>query len=428
MSGFSVVQLARRMGHKLDHNMRRELVKFYHPFRSVPCFLHRPLEFLRKRTKKIPVVIEFNAESYELGLNDVKRTTRRLRHQFHSMCGCSTKLSIGKIGRLLENCHHIKKIHFDRKMTTLLDVAAPSINSDQLKQSGLTGKDVTIAVIDTGIHPHADLEGRIVAFKDFVKNKTAPYDDNGHGTHCAGDAAGDGSSSEGKYQGPASEANLVGVKVLNKMGSGSLSTVIAGIDWCIENQSQYNINVLSLSLGSEAQQPAEDDPVVRAVEEAWNSGLVVCVAAGNEGPSAQTIASPGISPKVITVGAANDNDTVDRSDDVVADFSSRGPTIDGLVKPDLLTPGVNIISLRSPGSFLDKTNSGEVVENDYFSLSGTSMATPICAGVVAQLLQKESNLSPDQVKEKLVNACEDIGQPPNVQGNGYLNAANLISE
>src|SRR5699024_7558118 len=104
----------------------------------------------------------------------------------------------------------------------------------------------------------------------------------------------------------------------------------------------YSINVLSLSIGSQAQQPAEDDPVVKAVEEAWNNGIVVCVAAGNEGPEEESISSPGISPKVITVGAADDEDTADRSDDDVADFSSRGPTIDGLEKPDLLTPGVDI--------------------------------------------------------------------------------------
>ncbi|WP_188455979.1 S8 family peptidase [Virgibacillus oceani] len=427
MLGFSVIQLVRRMGNKLDKNVRRELVHFYHPFRSVPCFLHRPLEFVRKKVKRLPLIIEFEQDCFAHGMNDVKDMKRRNLHQYPSIGCCSAKLSVKKIEYLLDNCNHIKKVYYDRKVTALLDTATPSIKSDQLKQSGLTGKDVTIAVIDTGIYPHIDLAGRITGFKDFVKNKTEPYDDNGHGTHCAGDAAGNGSASGGKYQGPASDANLVGVKVLNKMGSGSLSTVIAGVDWCIQNQSKLNINVLSLSLGSEAQQSAKDDPVVRAVEEAWNRGIVVCVAAGNSGPSPSTIASPGISPKVITVGAANDNNTVTRSDDTVAEFSSRGPTIDGLTKPDLLTPGVNIISLRSPGSFLDKTNAGARIDSNYFSLSGTSMATPICAGVVAQLLQYQPNFSPEQVKEKLIDACEDIGQPPNVQGNGYLNAAKLVN-
>ncbi|MEW9677253.1 S8 family peptidase [Lentibacillus sp. L22] len=426
MLGFAMVQLARRMGDKLDRNMRQELVKLCHPFRSIPCFLHRPVEHIRKKTKRLPVVIDFHNQSYQHGLNDFKKITRMSPRPFHSICSCSTKLSIDKLERLLDNCQHIKKIHYDRKMTILLDTASPAIRSNQLQKSGLTGKDITVAVIDTGIHPHQDLKGRIIAFKDLVKNKTKPYDDNGHGTHCAGDVAGDGSASNGKYRGPAPEANLVGVKVLNKKGSGSLSTVIEGIDWCIQNQSRYNINVLSLSLGSKAQQSAENDPAVRVVDKAWNNGIVVCVAAGNEGPEERTISSPGISPKVITVGAVNDNDTIDRSDDVVADFSSRGPTVNGLVKPDLLTPGVNIISLRSPGSYLDRIYFGARVGKNYFSLSGTSMATPIFAGVVAQILQKETNLTPDQVKQKVIQACEDIGQPPNVQGNGYLNAEKLF--
>ncbi|MBD1380670.1 S8 family peptidase [Metabacillus arenae] len=427
MLGFSIIQLVRRMGHKLDSNIRREMVQHYHPFRSIPCFLHRPLEHFGKKTKKLPVVIEFEQDAFDHGLNDMKAAKCKALKQFPSISCCSTNLSIEKIEKLLENCSHIKKIYYDRKVTALLDAATPSTHSDQLIQSGLTGKDVTIAVIDTGIYPHSDLKERIIAFKDFINNKTDPYDDNGHGTHCAGDAAGNGISSGGKYQGPAPEANLVGVKVLDKMGSGSLSTVIAGIEWCIQNQSHYNIDILSLSLGASAQQSFEDDPVVKAVEKAWDKGLVVCAAAGNSGPSKETIGSPGISPKIITVGAADDLNTIDRSDDIAADFSSRGPTIDGLTKPDLLTPGVNIISLRAPNSFLDKTNAKGRVDANYFSLSGTSMATPICAGIVAQLLQKEPNLSPDQVKQRLASACDDLGLPPNVQGNGYLNAAKLTT-
>lgn len=422
-----MIQLVRSNGKKFDKIIRQEMVNLYRPFRYTPCFLQSPIERVRKKVKKYPVVIRFEPDSFAFGLNDVKKTKCKSLREYPSISCCSAKLSAENIEYLVKNCNHIKKVYYDRKMTALLDTASPAINSNVLKDNGLTGEGVTIAVIDTGIHPHEDLQGRIIGFADLVKGKNNPYDDNGHGTHCAGDAAGNGSLSDGQYQGPAPDANLVGVKVLNKMGSGSLSTVIEGIEWCIQNKSEYNINILSLSLGSEAVEPAEDDPVVNAVEIAWDNGMVVCVAAGNSGPEEQTIGSPGISPKVITVGAADDKNTVDRSNDAVAEFSSRGPTIDGLPKPDLLTPGVDIISLRAPNSFLDKTNKAARVDENYISLSGTSMATPICAGVVAQLLQSSSNLTPDQVKEQLMNACEDLGQPPNVQGAGYLNAANLIA-
>lgn len=378
------------------------------------------------------MIIELEkSEEFSSVLNEVQslvmsRGRCRLKNKYSTISSVAADLTASAIEDLLHNCQHVKKIYYDREVHALLDVASPALHASHLKRSGWTGEGVTIAVVDTGVHPHEDLSGRITGFKDFVNGQTAPYDDNGHGTHCAGDAAGDGTLSEGKYQAPASKANIVGVKVLNKIGSGSLSTVIAGVEWCIQNQSRLNIDVISMSLGSEAQQSAEDDPVVKIVEEAWDAGITVCVAAGNSGPDQRTIASPGISPKVITVGAADDHNTPERTDDTAADFSSRGPTIDGLMKPDLLTPGVNIISLRSPGSFLDKTTPGNRVDTDYFSLSGTSMATPLCAGVVAQLLQKEPDLTPDQVKRRLTLASEDIGLPPYVQGHGYLNAGNLI--
>nr|WP_245831817.1 S8 family peptidase [Oceanobacillus senegalensis] len=423
-----MIQLVRKNGHKLDKELRHQFVQFYRPFKTIPCFLHSPLERIRKKTKKLPVLIEFEDGCYDMGLNDVKRTRCKELHEFSSLSSCSAKMSVESIEQLLNNHNTIKKIYYDRNVTALLDVASPAIRADQLKQTGLTGKDVNIAIIDTGIHPHEDIQGRIVAFQDFINNRSAPYDDNGHGTHCAGDAAGNGAMSGGEYQGPAPEANLIGVKVLDKMGSGSLSTVIAGINWCIENKSLLDIDILSLSLGSDAVESAADDPVVAAVETAWDMGITVVVAAGNSGPTEGTIASPGISQKVITVGAANDNDSIDRSDDSVANFSSRGPTIDGLIKPDLITPGVNITSLRSPNSFIDKTNKGARVDTNYISLSGTSMATPICAGVVAQLLQQNPNLSPDDVKTKLIEASIHMGQPPTSQGNGYLDASLLISD
>ncbi|MEN2766690.1 S8 family peptidase [Ornithinibacillus xuwenensis] len=426
MLGYSVIQMVRRNGQKMDQTLRKELIQFYRPFQSIPCILHKPLETYRKKMKTFPILIEFNPDSYEAGMLDVRNSRCKSYQEFPTISCCSAHMSLESIEGLLESCSTIKKVYYDRKVTTLLDVATPSVNSHQLHQSGYTGVGKTIAVIDTGIYPHEDLQGRISGFVDFVSNKQEPYDDNGHGTHCAGNAAGNGMLSSKSYVGPAPESKLVGVKVLNKMGSGSLSTVIAGIEWCIQNKSKYGIDIISLSLGSDAVESAHDDPVVKAVEKAWDNGIVVCVAAGNSGPSNETIASPGISPKVITVGATDDNGTPDRSDDSIADFSSRGPTIDGIMKPDLVTPGVNIISLRAPGSFLDKTNKSARVNANYISLSGTSMATPICAGIVAQLLQKEPDLLPSQVKQKLIEACSTLGQPSRLEGNGYLNAENLL--
>jgi serine protease AprX len=317
----------------------------------------------------------------------------------------------------------VKKIWYDREVKAVLDVASPTVQSPQLWEQGVTGRGIVVAVLDTGIYDHPDLYGRIVGFKDFVKNKTNPYDDNGHGTHVAGDIGSNGSQSGNSYRAPAPEASLVGVKVLDKDGTGRLSTVIEGIQWCIDNKESLGIRILSMSLGSTAIESYADDPVCQAVEKAWVNGLVVCVAAGNDGPQLKTITSPGIDPLVITVGAADDMDTVTPEDNQAAWFSSRGPTIDGLIKPDLLAPGVNIVSLRSPGSTLDKQNKKTRIDNWYIPLSGTSMATPVCAGVVAQLLQRDGSLTPDQVKKRLmVNACKLENLDSNTQGAGVIDA------
>ncbi|NLI91625.1 MAG: S8 family peptidase [Peptococcaceae bacterium] len=432
MYHFSMIKLVRRHPTKLDRELKEAFINLYRPFRWVPCFMHNFLEKTVKNVKKHSVIIEFHDDALyddkvSLASSVIKKKWRsEIKHHYPSFSSCSAVLTPAAIEALLDNHGSVKKIHTDRKVRALLDIARSAIKADVLHSQAIKGEGITIAVVDTGIYPHQDLLGRIKAFKDFVKNKTNPYDDNGHGTHCAGDAAGDGAASNGLYTGIAPKASLVGVKVLDRMGSGSLSSVMSGIQWCIDNQKLLNINVLSLSLGSSATVPAADDPMVKAVEAAWDAGIIVCVAAGNEGPDEKTISSPGISPKVITVGAMDDENTKERVDDQAADFSSRGPTVDGLVKPDVISPGVNIVSLRSPNSYLDKLNKANRVANNYFSLSGTSMATPICAGVAALILQVHPDLLPDDVKKKLMETAENWKLSPYVQGAGYIQAEKAI--
>ncbi|MFC7391781.1 S8 family peptidase [Scopulibacillus cellulosilyticus] len=440
MFGFSMVKLVRQHGHRLDRELRHQLVNLYRPFKLTPCFLHKSLESRLKKTKKIPVIIEFHNEKVFLkGIDSVNKIVQshkksKVKSHYSRISCCSAELTPMSIEKLLTTCDCIKKIHFDREVHALLNVAVPTIHADNVKKNNttLTGKGINIAIVDTGIYPHKDLEGRIIHFKDFVGNKTKPYDDNGHGTHCAGDAAGNGALSEGKYAGSAPEANLIGVKVLNKMGSGSLSTIIDGVQWCIDynedDNHEHKIDIISMSLGGspEKMNSEDSDPMVSIVEKAWDSGIVVCVAAGNEGPDPKTISSPGLSNKVITVGAMDDKNTNNTNDDIIAKFSSRGPTIYGVEKPDIVAPGVNIISLRSPSSFLDKTQKSSRVDENYLSLSGTSMATPICAGAVALLLESQKDLTPDQVKEMLIKGAKKLGDDPNVYGAGYVDVEQSV--
>ncbi len=447
MFGFSMIKMVRQHAHRLDLELRKKLINLYRPFHWSPRFLHRSFEGLLKRTKKISVIVEFHDEeaAYASGLQNIERTCKKhfrskVRKHFPAIHACSCQVTPSALEEIME-CKHIRKVFLNREVMALLDVAVASANAREVNQErNLTGANTTIAVIDTGIHPHKDIKSRIIAFKDFVNGKDGvenAYDDNGHGTHCAGDAA-----ASGDYAGPAYNANVVGVKVLDKLGSGSLDTVMEGVQWCIDfNQlsSSERIDVLSISLGSNAL--PGDDPMVKIIEKAWQEGIVVCAAAGNEGPEEETIASPGISDMIITVGASDDRHTIVRSDHVAAPFSSRGPTIHKTAKPDLLSPGVNIISLRSPGSYLDKRQKQARVGTDYFSLSGTSMATPLCAGVTALLLEflKTQKITadvfpkrrelPDLIKDSLINGADNptpVVINPVIHGSGFLNAEKSI--
>ncbi len=349
----------------------------------------------------------------------------KIRRNLPLIAAFSTRANIFLLRALAEN-KHVLRIWYDEEIHALLDTATPAVTGgSDWGQFNATGKGVTIAVLDTGVYNHPDLQGRIIAFWDPVNNKKKPYDDNGHGTHVAGCAAGNGLASGGLYTSPAPEADIVCIKVLNKTGSGFLSTVIEAIQWCLQNKERYRIRIINLSLGTAALLPYDDDPVCLAAEKAWEAGILVCVAAGNSGPEPGTINSPGIHPRLLTVGAAEKN--TGKSSARVAAFSSRGPAPGGVAKPDVVAPGVNITALRSPASFLDKHQKSFRVGKHYFILSGTSMATPVCAGVAALLMQKNPALTPQQVKELLCSTAVPLsGYKENEQGGGMVKASRAL--
>lgn len=420
---FQEVRWLRTNSDKVCSTLRKAVLDRYRPYRGVPCYIQRVIKYFKQRWTKMPVIVQTQAmqeasfSNYALA----KQTGCKIMKELPLISGFSTKVTAKTLQMLLDSAS-VKKVWYDREVKALLDVASKTTKADALWQKGFTGKGVGVAVLDTGVYNHPDLAGRIVKFADFIKNKETPYDDNGHGTHVAGDIAGNGQSSNGLYQGPAKESSIIAIKVLDKLGSGSLSTVIQGLQWCIDNKAAFNIRVINLSLGSEAVESYQNDPVCLAVEKAWQAGIVVCVAAGNSGPKANTINSPGIDPLVITVGALDDKNTEPLQDNSVADFSSRGPTIDNITKPDIIAPGVSIVSLRAPNSTLDKTNKTSRLDNWYTSLSGTSMATPICAGLVAQLLESDNSLTPDDIKTRLMATALKLPEiNENSQGAGLIN-------
>ena len=270
---------------------------------------------------------------------------------------------------------------------------------------GYTGKGINVAIIDTGLFLHRDIDdNRIIGFKDFVNENKIIYDDCGHGTHVAGIIGGSGKVSVRRYEGIAPEVKYLIIKALDSNGNGKLDIVLEALEWLIINVERYDIKVVNISIGTSiASRNEEHSKLVHAVERLWDTGVVVCTAAGNNGPADMTISMPGISKKVITVGFVSETNKK----------SGRGPTKSCVMKPEVVAPGVNIISCNN-------------TRNGYIAKSGTSMATPIVSGAIALLLQKEKGMSNKDVKKRLYNTAKDIGYPRHIQGWGMIDLTRLI--
>src|SRR5579885_2790367 len=318
----------------------------------------------------------------------------------------------------LANDSDVEYITPDRPVSAKVDYTVAVVNGGTAWNSGWTGAGIGVAVIDSGVNPDPNLNGHLVYSYDFLGGNGR--DLFGHGEHVAGILAGNGQSTScpscfRMLKGLAPGVNLVNLRVLDQNGQGTDSQVIAAIQQAIALKSTYNIRVINLSLGRPVYESYTLDPLCLAVESAWKAGIVVVTAAGNSGRDNSmhthgfaTIGAPGNDPVVITVGATRTRGTDGRSDDIIASYSSKGPTLlDHVVKPDLVAPGNRLVSLRAANSTLDKTYPSYQVKDGkggsaYYRLSGTSMATPLVTGTVALMLQKDSTLTPDQVKARLM--------------------------
>jgi serine protease AprX len=306
------------------------------------------------------------------------------------------------------------------------------------RHSRFTGRGVTVALVDSGLptipelRPDSELNdgtlvaddrrGRFLVYHDFTSRARRSQDPYGHGTHIAGTIAGStllDRADEGYWNGVAPDVNLVVARALGADGSGSYVDTIAAIDWIVANKTRYNVRVLNLSLFAPVQSLYWADPLNQAVMRAWQSGLVVVTAAGNNGPDPQSVAVPGNNPYVITVGAYRSAAVSDSGADEVTQWSARGPTPDaGFVKPDVLAPGVRVISGLPRGSALaESAAEGRVVRRTVldlagtnslvglYQLSGTSMAAAEVSGLAALLLQQRPNLTNNQVKWLLARSA-----------------------
>jgi serine protease AprX len=293
----------------------------------------------------------------------------------------------------------------------------------------LQGQGITVAIVDSGgCTTCDDLQtngrSRYLAQVTFFKKDLKDF--YGHGLLVAGVVGANGSGSGGQYLGIAPAVNFVSVKVSDNLGEATASSVVAGLQWVNDNASTYNIRVVTLSLNESVQQSYNSDPLDAAVEILWFNKVVVVVPAGNNGTS--NIYAPANDPFVITVGAADDRGTPNIADDTIAPFTAYGVTEVGTVKPDLVAPGTNIVSIVPRyKNKLWKDHADHRLsmpdKSEYFmTVSGTSMAVPIVGGAVALLLQDEPNLNPDQVRYRLMATASKgwPGYDPAKAGAGYL--------
>jgi serine protease AprX len=301
-------------------------------------------------------------------------------------------------------------------------------------KAGFTGKNVDVALLDTGVVPVNGLtaSNKVVTGPDLSFDSQYPQlrylDGYGHGTHMAGIIAGRDDSATGPYAGDsndfigmAPDSRIVSVRVGDHTGAADVSQVIAAIDWIVQhkNDNGMNIRVLNLSFGTDSQQWYVLDPLAYAAEQAWKHGIVVVASVGNGGANSGGVADPAMDPYVIAVGAADTNGTVGTGDDSVASFSSYG---NASRTPDLVAPGVHVASLRDPGSYIDTTyGSTAAVGTRFFRGTGTSQATAVVSGAAALVISQHPSATPDQVKALLTTTAASLGQPAIAQGSGELN-------
>jgi len=302
-----------------------------------------------------------------------------------------------------------------------------TLNVRPVWELGLLGQGVTVAVIDSGVNQEKDLQvnpqkakpgSRVIEQVTFNSNAGHTNDATGHGTHVAGIIGGSGYRSDGLFAGIAPQVNIISLKICDENGMAYESDAIAAMQWVLKNKEKFNIRVVNISVNSTQESSYHSSPLNAAAEILWFNGIVVVASVGNKGAGNgynTANASPANDPFIITVGATDEHNSPQYSDDTLASFSAHGTTLDGFSKPELVAPGADIISILGPENWIPEHPDRVVMDGEYFRLSGTSMSAPMVSGAAALLLQDEPQLTPDQVKYRLIDSARSIGG-----GSAYL--------
>ncbi|MDF2589647.1 MAG: hypothetical protein K0S41_3488 [Anaerocolumna sp.] len=382
--------------------------------------------------KKIQIIVR--CSEYENNYNEVA-AMGNIKYKLPMIDSYVIEVDEDRLPHIQED-HKLWSYEVDTHITAQMNRAAEILELKWAHDRQIFGENIGVAVVDTGLSLHKDFtegENRIHAFYDLIHGRIEPYDDNGHGTHVAGIIGGNGFLSNGKYIGVAPKCNLIGVKVLDQKGDGNISDVLAGLQWIIDNKDKYNIRIVNISVGTTTKDNIDENSLlVKGVNAVWDAGIVVVVAAGNNGPGPMSISTPGISRKVITVGSSDDRITVELFGNKTMDYSGRGPTASCIKKPDIVAPGSNIISCGTMKNYqryrynLLNNPRSDTYNIMYTVKSGTSMATPLVSGAIALLLSKYPTMSNRDVKLRLRESAVDLGYPWSKQGWGLLNIPRLL--
>lgn len=338
-------------------------------------------------TERVDVIIITQENAAEQARTAVRNAGGNVTHDFNLINGVAVTIPKVAADNLADR-DFVREIQPDAQVKTVLDTSTETVDTEEVWQQNITGENIDVAVLDTGIENDTDLNVEREAY--YTGDNAEDY--NGHGTHVAGIIA----SPDSQYRGVAYGADLYDVKVLSSSGIGSSSDIIAGLEWAVDNGAE----VATLSLGAQVETCDGTSALAEAVNNAVEQGVVVTVAAGNSGPENQTLATPGCAERPITVGSSSDGE--------VSEFSSRGSTADGRAKPDVVAPGEEITSTY-------------IGSQEYETLSGTSMATPHVAGAAALLLAENPDLTPSEIKNVTKSTATDLGFSQNTQGSGRIN-------
>lgn len=393
-------------------------IPFSSYFKRIDPAISRRLSLKNVRT--IPVIVTFRRPVDAQLETRLKRMGFRVKYHLPFINAITGKIHAGSFDSI-SSVIEISKIYFDGTAYLMGSSEHKKHNAEPIGTASFkfSGKGVTAAFVDSGVYPHPDLvkpRNRIIAFKDYINELDAPYDDNGHGTACIGAAF--GASVDGKFKTAAFDCNIVCAKAFNSLGYGCYSDILAAMQWICSIREKENIRVAVLPFGS-CEVHDNFDILSLASESLWKEGIFVSTCSGNLGPYEGTISSPGVCSSSFTTGAC----TISGASPQVARFSGRGPVRCSTEKPEAVMPGFRVTTLNADINYIPRSKSylqAKLSGQHYTEISGTSVAASMTAAAAVLLYQKKPNLSPEDVKSILKRLCTSINEPKSSQGAGML--------